>query len=130
MAHEGMVLKPVGGHYTFVISNPETDCQNVVCVTMITCRKDIDETRECVLLPGDHVVVSRKSMVAYQFSHVLDAKLINRRIANNTYQHYPPPCSLDLLTRLRDGAFRTNKTPARIREILVQQGYRREAKGD
>jgi len=72
-------------HLFIVISDPDTD-GSVLVVNASTLRNPRRDDSSCVLEPGDHPAISRKSFIAYYFAEVIKTSTIENKCRNNIFR--------------------------------------------
>jgi hypothetical protein len=108
-----------------IISDPARDPQNVVIVNLTTSRSNVDD-RTCVVSRGEHVFVSRESVVVYAEARIVP--VVNLRALLRS-RSQPPPLSRSadlsqtLISRVQAGVGRSRHVPLGVRQILSTQGF-------
>jgi hypothetical protein len=113
------LLSAVDIHLWVIISDPQTDPQNVLIVNLTTL--DARKEQACVLRAGEHPWIRHDTCVNYGDSQVttLD-KLLAAQNANALI--IQSPVGPDLLRRIQEGAMSSTKMPLDHADILIRQG--------
>lgn len=112
--------RSIDPHLWVVISDPAADRERVVIVNL-TSHDDLSKDSSCLLQVGDHPWVSHETCVRYKDARIvaelqLDALVKRKRLEPRE------PVSDELLTKILEGAERTEFLPLKCREILRLQG--------
>lgn len=110
------------GHLWVVASLPDADGA-VVMLSLTTHRPRCDEN--CVIEPGEHPFVIRKTVIAYEKALVFDAAT-QARAERLCHRH--PPVSAELLARIQQGACASDLTPQKIAKAIRASMIRQAAK--
>lgn len=87
-------------HLWIVISDPN-EGGNVVCVNFTSLSEDeVDES--CILDPGDHPFIKRRTVVKYGLANWWAADKIAAAIASGQFSAHPP-VRPEILQRIREG---------------------------
>jgi len=106
-------------HLWIVLSKPELDPDHVLLVNFTSWRSDKDQA--CILEPGDHPYVKKKTCVNYADSKIVSETQIQRLIHAGKLEHHAP-IDLPLLERMREGAMQSRFMPLDHAQLLVDQG--------
>jgi hypothetical protein len=90
---------------------------------MVNCTThDGEEEEACVLNVGDHPFIKNKTVIRYREGRIASQADLERLIKKNLLNPNRP-FSLEVLTRIRQGAANTEKLPIECRQILINQGF-------
>jgi hypothetical protein len=106
-------------HLWIVLSKPELDEKHVLIANLTSWRSDKDQA--CVLGPGDHPYIRKKTCVNYADSRIVAAETIARLIQSGHVEK-GTPVSLQLLERIREGAMLSRFMPLDHGQLLIDQG--------
>jgi hypothetical protein len=105
-------------HLWMIISDPDVDPQRVLVVNFSSWKPYHDQA--CIVEPGDHPFVIRRSCVNYPEARVTDADVLERlRAANQLFPRQP--LSPELLARIRRSA-RASRLRLEHLQVLLDQG--------
>ena len=111
--------RSVDTHLWVIISDPETDPERVIMVSVTTFEDYKEDV--CVLSPADHPRLTHKSCVAYNEARMTTLeKLISLRDGNHL--SVQTPVLPEVLDRIRDGVNKSRRIKYRYVEILLDQG--------
>lgn len=92
-------------HLWIVITEPEAETSNAVCVN-VTTRNRYSETT-VVLAPGDHPFINHDSVINYRDARKLNLAQVYEVLTTKMPQRFAfgiyDPCSPQLLKRIQDG---------------------------
>jgi hypothetical protein len=110
-------------HLRIVISDPGVDPEHVVLVGLTSYDRfqhEIYKDNSCLLNPGDHPWITHQTCVSYRDGTLVSEAVLNAAIAGGKLIPQEP-ISDDVLTRILEGAERTDELPNKCRVILEQQ---------
>lgn len=116
----GDTFKRAGGmHLWVVVSDPDKNPDQVAVVNMT----DADHNRDhsCVLSPGEHPYVIKKTCMFYQRCKTITKKDFDVQLSCGAIKLYDPVDSV-ILQRIRDGAMISQFTPEGVKNLFVVQG--------
>ena len=106
-----------------VISAPSLDAHKIVTVSLTSYDRVEHETHKdgsCILDSSDHPWITHKSSISYRDGKVADEELLDSLIAKGSLIPQQP-VSDDVLTRILEGAERTDELPNKCCVVLVNQ---------
>lgn len=105
-----------GGHLNFAIEVfPDG---SVITCNFTECTRGSDQT--CIVLPGEHPSITKKSVVNFRKAHHCGAGTPFESLQRLIESHKPPLNSA-LLARIRQGALDSPLTPDKIKQALNGQ---------
>ncbi len=111
----------VPSHLWVIISDPETDPDNVLIVNLTDAEEHHDQS--CVLDASDHPgVLTKRSCVAYQWAKLTSVDALETALASGLL-YTKPPVSPETLQKILDGARDTDELKNVHREVLREQGF-------
>lgn len=105
-------------HLWIVISDPTLAPDQIVIVNLTSWRADKDQA--CILRPGDHRYVTRKTCVNYRDAKIQSLDSLESLISSGTVKHLDD-CTPELLQRIRAGVW-LSRMPLDTVAILIEQG--------
>jgi len=102
-----------GGHINFCIEAFEDG--SVITCNFTDCTRGSDQT--CVILPGEHPEIKKKSVVNYAKAHHCEAGLPFEALLRLIESH-KAPLSNQLLAKIRKGALDSPRTADIIKQAL------------
>jgi hypothetical protein len=111
-------------HLWIVVSLPTAE-SHVVLVSFTTRRWNSDTS--CVVQAGEHPWVKHETVVEYEKARVFDPPTQQKVLANKMLRPQAD-VSLTLLTRIQEGALRSDLTAQKIQKI-IQWSMGEQAKG-
>ena len=105
-------------HLWMVISDPMRDPEHVVLVNLTSWRADKDQA--CIVLPGDHPYLTKKSCVNFRGSKVQRVSDLESLLTSSQLTSHAP-LSTALLARIRC-AVADSRMPLEHAAILADQG--------
>jgi len=109
----------INDHLFIIISDPEQDPDRIVTANFTSWRADKDQS--CIVLPGDHRFVTRRSCVHYAEDRLIELTRYQQFLASGAIAVHDP-VNDELLNRILDGAAVSKFIPLGNRQILVEQG--------
>lgn len=109
----------INSHLFILLSDPRRDPDRIVTASFTTWRPDKDLS--CVVEPGEHPFIRRRSCVHYSEDRLITASQYDRLVTAGSIVPQDP-VSETLLNRLLDGASVSPYMPLGNRQILVDQG--------
>ena len=106
-------------HLWIVLSDPSVDADKVLIVNLTSFRDDKDQS--CILLPGDHPFVTKKTCVNYGGIKVVAAADLERLLTAGHMKAHEP-FGADVLERIRQSAAKSSHIKYAHRLILIDQG--------
>ena len=96
-----------------------------MCVNITAWKFDCDET--LILVPGDHPLITKKSVVHYEDARFMQLDWIEQLLQKGTTDSVCVPrhaCTYALMERLKQGLLDSKRTPAGIKDFCraVWQG--------
>lgn len=107
-------------HLWVVISDPTANPDDDVLIVNLTSWRS-DRERVCVLNPGDHPFVTRKTCVNYRESRLIRAHQLEHPLRTGALVT-DNPFDAEVLQRIREGAAQSERIPLQNAELLRQQG--------
>jgi hypothetical protein len=114
----------IDDHLHVVISDPGADASRVVIVSVTSYDKfahEIYKDSSCILRPKDRPRIRHETCISHRDGRVLSEDLLDKAVAAGTIA-MEEPASNGVLTRILEGAERTDELPNKCRVILEQQG--------
>lgn len=109
----------INDHLLIIISDPEQDPDQIVTANFTSWRADKDQ--RCIVLPGDHSLVTHRSCVHYAEDRLIELTQYEQFLASGAIVAHDP-VNHELLNRILDGAAVSEFIPLGNRQILVEQG--------
>lgn len=107
-------------HLWVVISDPqEYPADSVLIVNLTTWRKDREPA--CILRPGDHPFVKRKTCVNYADSKLADPDILDKALAQGALVRHRR-METQMLRRIRQGATASEMILLEHLQLLKDQG--------
>ena len=106
-------------HLWIVLSKPELDPAHILIANLTSWRSDKDQA--CVLLPGDHPFIRKKTCVNYADSKIVGEAKIEDLLRIGRLQKREP-VAMPLLERIREGAMQSRFIPLDHGQLLIDQG--------
>lgn len=106
-------------HLWIVLSKPELDTEHILIVNLTSWRPDKDQA--CILNPGDHPYIKKKTCVNYALSKIVAADHIGRLVRSHDLEK-DVRLSMELLERVREGAMLSKFMPLDHGQLLIEQG--------
>ena len=114
----------VNDHLHVVISDPAANAEEVVVVSLTSyvtfgekCRKD----GSCLLDRGDHPWIDHTTCVSYRDGRIVAESQLNALLADGQIT-LREPITNSVLTRILEGAEKTDELPNKCKVVLEQQG--------
>jgi hypothetical protein len=114
----------VNDHLHIVISDPVLDADELVLVSLTSydtfqhqCRKD----GSCVLDRGDHPWITHTTCVSYRDGRVVAESKLDDLLRRGEIESREPVAD-QILTRILEGAEKTEELPNKCRSVLERQG--------
>jgi len=105
-------------HLFVVISDPSQDRERVVVVPMMTWDQYKEST--CVLEVGEHPFVRHTSYIDYRCAELVSATFIESQTKIRAFRKHTPATPA-LLTKIREGADKSDFLALGLRDILERQ---------
>jgi len=105
-------------HLWIVLSKPELDSLHVLIANLTSWRADKDQA--CVLEPGDHPYIKKRSCVNYADSKIVTVRAIETLLQERLVEKHTP-VSVPLLERIREGAMQSRFMPLEHAALLMDQ---------
>lgn len=106
-------------HLFMVISDTVNFPDEVIIVKMIGCKEGQEYDESCVLRPGDHPQIYKKSIIEYNSFDIYTQEEIARfQELIRLYDDLHP----EVLAEVRRGAKESRHATRRLRDTLIQQG--------
>jgi len=106
-------------HLWIVLTEPLPDTGEAVCVSVGTLYEWVED-RTTILDIGDHPFIKGPSAVFYGDARVLNLNKVEKEIASDQLPRLcvaKPPCSPDLLIRVRSGLLKSKYTRNKIKKM-------------
>ena len=114
------ISKSIRDHLWIVISDPSVDSEKVLIVNLTTWKEEKDQS--CILEEGEHPFISHKSVISY--ADAQDTSIENLTAVQDSNQIVlRKPVDDAILTRIRDGLWRSPHSKQGHKAILNEQGY-------
>ena len=89
--------------------------RTIIVFNMTTYKPNCDES--CVIEPGEHRYITRKSIIAYQYGRLLGPTATDALEKQGVYKQHDP-ISVELLLKIRQGAVASKQTPENLKKVL------------
>lgn len=112
------INSPVPGvpsHLWIVVSDPRLDPEHVVIVNLSSNQGP--QGNNCIVDPGDHDYVSRRSYVRFDMARVVSAQKLQELLDRNLVS-IRRPSSKQLLNRIRTDLLRSKLAPIEAQRIV------------
>lgn len=109
----------INSHLIVLISDPSQDQTRVVTGNFTSWRADKDQS--CIIVPGEHRFVTRRSCVHYAEDRLITIEQYERFLETGAIVPHDR-VNADLLRRILAGAAISHFIPLGNRQILVEQG--------
>jgi len=109
----------INNHLFIIISDPAMDAERIVVANFTSWRADKDQS--CIVEPGEHSFVTRRSCVHYAEDKLIALKQYAQLLGVAAIVPQDP-VTRKLLDRILDGAAISPFIPLGNRQILVDQG--------
>ncbi|WP_037243959.1 hypothetical protein [Rhodopirellula baltica] len=114
-------LRPGGGHLWIVISDPKLDHRCVVAVNISTVKETTKANLlTCVLNPGDHPFVNRRSYVVFKLAMMRTNAQLEKMVGGGGYE-IQTPVTPEVLEKIREAALASDDIPMDMAQILQSQ---------
>lgn len=114
---EDRVIDP---HLWIVISDPAADVERVIIVNL-TSHDDLSKDSSCILDVGDHPWIKHATSVRYQDARLVRDRQLDELIKASRLRPQDPVSDV-VLSKVFDGAEKTELLPLKCRAVLVGQG--------
>jgi hypothetical protein len=109
----------IDNHLWVVLSDPLRNDREILVVSITSWHEFIAD-HSCILDPGDHPAITHRSCVYYDLAGITTAECLTTRLDEGWFIDQPP-MEETILTRVYDGAFKTEFLTYRQRSILIEQ---------
>jgi len=117
LALSGPPNDPTRKHLQVIVTDPAGIADQVLMVPICTITSEEKNDLTCVLKPGDHEFISRKSYVAYAHARSERAEDIERRVESGMFAEkadMPPR----VFKRIRGGFDKSNRVKPFVKDFL------------
>jgi len=104
-----------GPEHLWVVCSNHTAENAVVIFNFTGYRDGCDEA--CIILPGEHAFVTKKTHVAYSRGQLLPLRLLTVMKAKDAYRSHQS-CTETLLRRIMQGALDSEQTPQHLQALV------------
>lgn len=108
-------------HLHFLITDPCWDGASQVVHANFTSLKSWTADKSCIIEPQEHPLITRRSVIAFQQSMVVDVSKLMEAEAR-CFISRKEPLSEELYEDILDAFSHSNHVPIRIKEMLRLQG--------
>lgn len=117
---DAFTIPTINDHLHIVISDPDKFPNEVICFNLTTWKGDHCDPA-CIIEPGEHTWVRRRSYVYYENPRLLDAEAI-KAIETSSRVNKLPAVSDELFTRILEGAEETTRLSVEFVVLMAAQG--------
>lgn len=117
---DAFTIPNINDHLHVIISNPDEFPAEVICFNLTTWKGDHCDSA-CIVEPGEHTWVLRKSFVYYENPRKLDAKAMALLETSNRIEKWPA-VSDELFARMLNGAQESIRLPVEYEDLMRTQG--------
>lgn len=115
LGHTGTTIR---NHVWVIVSDPLQDAEKIVFVNFTSHKDGKDES--CVLLPGDHPFIIRKTIISYADAASASIEQLSLLNATNT-MYLVESINDDVLSRIRLGMMQSPFSKRGLKKILEDQ---------
>jgi hypothetical protein len=105
-------------HLWIVLSEPSLNAAKVVVANLTSLEPYKEQL--CIVEPGEHVYVTKRSCVYYRFAHCLRLEYLEEREVRKEIERLAP-LSPALLARVRNGASQSLHMPTEVWDVIESQ---------
>ncbi len=116
---DAFTIPGINDHLQVIISNPDEFPDEVICFNLTTWKGDHCDSA-CIVEPGEHTWVRRKSFVYYENPLLLNAEAMATLETSNLVEKYPA-VSEELFVRMLNGAQESTRLPVEYEDLMFTQ---------
>lgn len=105
---------PSGKHLFVIITAPTKSCDNILLVNFTSIYEGAHYDPACVVEPGEHSFITKKSYVLYNKAMIRSAKEIERKITEKKIFVHRESVSKDLFIKIVAGILTSKEIPTEI----------------
>jgi len=106
-------------HLWLLVTEPSGNPPEVVMVNLTTYREGVDTT--VLLTDRDHSYIIHPTVVYYADARKTEVNFLYRLIALDPKRLHEESCSTELLKKVRNGLFKSEFTPRKIKKYCKEQ---------